>query len=434
MHHINHKVAVAAVGISAASLLALTACASSTTPSAPDPEVERPAPDSPYTQDLARSLNQVGFDVFKAATADGGNTAVSPLSIGLAFGMLDAGSTPPLAGALDDLFAYPADGTDRLGAFNALEQLVASDPQSQASASPAPPDDEMPPHATVRVANRMYLDTSFTPGDAYRLTLATYFGAGAEVVPMSTDANASADTINGWVSDRTEGLIPTLVSPDFFSPFTKLVLVNALYMKAAWSTPFNVDATSDEPFTLPDGTTATVPMMHGGDTYGLVYQGDDFVAVNLPYAYDELSMTLIVPKDGKFDAVQDGLGQGMLDAIDAGGTTTLYTVAMPRFTAETSTDLRAAMEGGMGVQGVYDVVGLDGIGPDLALSAAVHAVKVVVDENGTEAAAATALGVFGTSAPTDPPVAIRADRPFLYVIRDTDTGAVLFVGRMLDPR
>ena len=431
MRH-THRIPAAVVAVG---LLGLTGCASSATPSEPDPQVDRPAPESAHSRDMARSLNQVGFDVFRAATADGGNTAVSPLSIGLAFGMLDAGATTPLAGALDDLFAYPADGPERLAAFNALEQTVASAPAGdEPPAEPTANDDDAPDHAVVRVANRMFLDTSFAPREAYRTELATYFGAGAQVVPMSTDATASADAINTWVSERTEGLIPTLVTPDFFTPFTKLALVNALYLRAEWATPFAVDATADEPFTFPDGSAANVPMMHGGSTYGLVYQGDDFVSVGLPYAYDELTFTLIVPKDGRYDAVEEALGQATLDTIDASATTTLYTVAMPRFTAESTTDLRTAIETGMGVQGVFDVVGLDGIGPDLALGAAVHAVKVMVDENGTEAAAATALGVAGTSAPTDPPVEIRADRPFIYVIRDADTGAVLFVGRMLDPR
>lgn len=205
-------------------------------------------------------------------------------------------------------------------------------------------------------------------------------------------------------------------------------------MKAAWQQPFEEFATSDEPFFLSDGDSADVPMMHSGVRNGTVYEGEGFVSVVLPYAYNELEMTLIVPAEGQFGDVRAGLDQGMLDALDDGATNTSYTLAMPRFTAESRTDLRSVMEGELGIDNLFGVVGLDGIAPDMYVSAAVHATKVIVDEAGTEAAAATAIVAGATSVPVGPDFEIRADRPFLYVIRDTDTGAVLFVGQVLDPR
>jgi serpin B len=412
----------------AAAALALTACASPGS-STPDPDVARPAPDSPHAEDLARSLNDAGLAIFRAAAKDDANTAVSPLSIGTAFGMLNEGATAPVAGALDEAFGWPVDGEPLLGAFNSLSQRASSEPDD----FPAPGEDE-PDHAIVRIANRMYLDSGFTPEQAYREALATYFGAGAEETPMSTDAEKAADAINGWVEDRTEGLIPKLLEPDVFTSDSRLALVNTLYMKAAWQQPFEEPATSDEPFTLAGGDSADVPMMHTGTRDGMVYQGDDFVAVGLPYAYGELEMTLIVPTPGGFEAVRSGLDQDLLDAIDTGAASTGYTLAMPRFTAETRTNLRSVMEGDMGIDNLFGVVGLDGIAPDLYVSDALHATKVIVDEAGTEAAAATAIIVGTTSAPPAPDVEIRADHPFLYVIRDADTGAVLFVGQVLDPR
>ena len=298
---------------------------------------------------------------------------------------------------------------------------------------PAPGQDQ-PDHAIVRIANRMYLDNGFAPEQAYREALARYFGAGAEETSMSTDPEKAAEAINGWVKDRTEGLIPKLVEPDVFDADSRLALVNALYMKAAWQQPFEEFATSDEPFTLVGGDSADVPMMHSGARDGMVYQGDDFVAVALPYAYGELEMTLIVPAPGDLESVRSGLDQDLLDAIDAGAASTGYTLAMPRFTAESTTNLRSVMEGELGIDNLFGVVGLDGIAPDLYVSAAVHATKVIVDEAGTEAAAATAIIAGTTSAPPPPDFEIRADHPFLYVIRDADTGAVLFVGQVLDPR
>ncbi|PKQ18926.1 MAG: hypothetical protein CVT68_00955 [Actinobacteria bacterium HGW-Actinobacteria-8] len=412
----------------AAAALALAACASPGS-SAPDPDVARPAPDSPHTEALARSLNDVGLAIFRAAAKDDANTAVSPLSIGTAFGMLNEGATAPVAGALDEAFGWPVAGEPLLGAFNSLSQRASSEPDDFAT-----PGEDEPDHAIVRIANRMYLDSGFTPEQAYRDALATYFGAGAEETPMSTNPEKAADAINGWVKDRTEGLIPKLLEPDVFHSDSRLALVNTLYMKAAWQQPFEESATSDEPFTLAGGDSVDVPMMHTGTRDGMVYQEDDFVAVGLPYAYGELEMTLIVPTPGGFETVRAGLDQDLLDAVDAGAASTGYTLAMPRFTTETRTNLRSVMEGEMGIDNLFGVVGLDRIAPDLYVSDALHATKVIVDEAGTEAAAATAIIVGTTSAPPPPDIEIRADHPFLYVIRDADTGAVLFVGQVLDPR
>jgi serpin B len=421
----------AATGLVAACALTLAACASpgASGTGSPDPQVERPAPDSPHTEDLARALNDAGFAIFRASAKEGENTAVSPLSIGTAFGMLNAGATEPVAGALDEAFAWPVDGQDLLSAFNALDQRASSEPADYAS-----PGEDEPEHAVVRIANRMYLDDGFTPEEEYRKALATHFGAGAEVTPMSTEPEKAADAVNGWVEERTEGLIPKLVTPEIFDADSRLALVNALYMKAEWAQQFEEFATSDEPFTLAGGDSVDVPMMHSGARNGTVYEGEDFVSVVLPYAYDELEMVVVVPQAGAFEDVRAALGQDTLDQIDTGAADVGYTLAMPRFTAESRTDLRAVMEGEMGIDNLFGVVGLDGIAPDMYVSAAVHATKVIVDEAGTEAAAATAIVADTTSMPAPPEVEIRADQPFLYVIRDTDTGAVLFVGQVLDPR
>lgn len=425
-HHNRGPSMAVCLGLAAA--VTLAAC-NSPSSQREDPMISRPAANASAASDLALSLNDAGFRMFRASLADGENTAVSPLSIGLAFGMLDAGASGPVADALDGLFSYPAAGDARLGAFNSLSQLASSDP----SALPKPGENE-PEHAIVRVANRVFIDTNFTPLDTYRDDLARYFGAGAQTEPLATDGEKSADDINAWIDKRTEGLIPKLLTPEAFDADSRLTLVNALYMKARWQTPFNADSTFEEPFTLADGSAVDVPMMHSGTVNGLVYQGNGFVSVVLPYAYDELEMTLIVPDAAQYAQVEGALDQSMLDAIDTGATGQEYSLALPKFTTESTTDLRDVIEAGLGVKGLFDTVGLDGIGPELLVSGAVHATKVIVDEDGTEAAAATAIMAGTTSAPADPPIEIRADHPFLYVIRDTDTGAVLFVGRVLDPR
>lgn len=394
----------------------------------PEPTVARQAPQPAAATDLSRAVNDAGFRIFHAALREGENTTVSPVSIGVAFGVADAGASGQAAQAIDDFFGFPGAGEERWGAFNSLDQLVTKD----ASAFD-PPAENQPGHATVTLANRLFIDEAFDPLPAYADVTARFFGAATQREPLATDGEASAKHVNEWVKERTNGLIPTLVTKDFFTPDSRLTLVNTVYMKADWEVPFDPEWTVNAPFALLDGSTADVDLMNASGRYGRVVEGDDFVSVALPYAFNELEMILIVPDQGAFQGVEQGLDQEWLDSFDAGATQREFNLTMPKFTTEGSLDLREALEAAGGT-GIFDAPGFDGIGPDLSLSSAIHATKVIVDEKGTEAAAATALGMVGTAMPSDPPVEIRADKPFLYVIRDVQTGAALFVGRVLDPR
>jgi serpin B len=412
----------AARGVIAAAIgaLALVACAPASTPDRPTPSPGEAAP-------LAHSLNDAGFAIFRAAATDGGNTAVSPLSIGLAFGMVDAGASGSVKGALDKLFAYPSSGEPLLGAFNSLDLGVVSEKGSGAKDATGKTVD-LP---VVRVANRAFIDESFTPAPAYLDTIGRYFGAGAQTEPLRTQPDKSRKVIDGWVSDRTQGLIPKIMPDSLPNPYTALILVNTVYLKAQWWSPFEHDTTSARDFHLAHGTVVQADTMGQGLDASYA-QTDAFDAAVLPYVGD-LEMVLVVPRDGSYDSVEAGMSQAFLDTLDASWKPGHIEVDLPRFSAKSTTDLRDVIENRLGITGLFDTVGLDGIGPDLHLDAAVHSVRVIVDEKGTEAAAATVVGVAGTSMPQFDAV-IRADRPFLYVIRDVSTGAVLIVGRVLDPR
>jgi serpin B len=139
-----------------------------------------------------------------------------------------------------------------------------------------------------------------------------------------------------------------------------------------------------------------------------------------------------VPAEGRYDQIEARLGGDLIAEIDAAARTAAVELWLPRFDSDTTLDLRDAMAGGLGVKDLFGVPGWDGIAPDITLEQAVHAADISVDEHGTVAAAATALG-FEESGPPEPEITVRADRPFLYVIRHRPTGAVLFVGRVFDP-
>ena len=426
-----------AVGASLAATLLLAGCAS-TNPQDPypahhDPIVVRPAPDSPDAQALATGLNDAGYRLFHAVTAtQEGDVVLSPLSIGTAFGMLDLGATDNVAAILKALFEYPIDGDARWSAFNTLLQDLVTEPGADTVTPTAPDGSTLPAAPIVRIANREFHDTDFSTVAGYDETLQKWFGAGIEPLPIRTDVEGSRKHINLWVSDKTKGLIPDLIPQGAMDTSTVMVLVNALYLKAQWASQFDVSATAPDTFTLLDGTTTSVPFMHNGSLDTTLATGDGYTAIDLPYAQSDLSMLVVVPDAGRYSDIEAGLGTSFVDTVESQLQPASVDLALPKFESDTSFSLRTAIESGLGIHGLFDVPELGGIGENVAVTDAVHAAKIKVDESGTEAAAATAIMVGLTSMPAQS-VELKIDRPFLYVIRDNVTGAVLFVGRVMNP-
>lgn len=384
---------------------------------------------APEAQALMPGIDAAGFDIFHAARGETDNTVISPASIGLAFGMAYAGANGSVAEAIQMLFDLPADQDEVLAGFAAYQQALSVSPGTKGTDPVTGDEVELP---TVRVSNRVFTDTGFTARDQYLTTVEETFGAGVQELPLSTDHQAAADGVNDWISDSTEGLIEDLVKPDSLNAYSRLILANALYLKASWAETFDEEATVATPFRLLGGGSVEVPLMWNWEASGDVSFGEDYAAARIPYAGGGLEFMLIVPEEGSFEQVQERFDADLVDEIVASSQETDYILGLPRFTTGSEVDLRDTIEGGLGVQGLFDVVGLDGIGDDLVISGASHGTRVIVDEEGTEAAAATVIEVQVTSAGPEP-VRVVADRPFLYVIRDVDSGAALFVGRVLDP-
>ena len=381
-----------------------------------DPVVGRPAPDSPDAEELVAGLNDVGYQLFRAASQNAdGDLVLSPFSIGVAFGMADAGATGATADALAGLFDYPVQGEQRWAAFNTLEQSVTSNDGP-----------------IVRLANRQFPDVGFETVDGYDERLARWFGAGIEPLPLRSQSEASRARINGWVSERTQELIPELLPAGFLDGNSVMVLVNTLYLEADWARPFGKYPTEDAAFTRLDGTTVTVPLMHELELSGPAVATSEYAATELPYQGGELSMLIIVPEQGRYEQVEARLSSDLVDEIDAAATAGAVELYLPRFESNVNLDLRAVLEGELGVNDLFGVPGCEGIAPGVTLEDAVHAADIAVDEIGTVAAAATALG-FAESGPPEPEVTVRADKPVLYLLRHEPTGAVLFVGRVMDP-
>lgn len=384
--------------------------------SVPTSGVTRASSTSDNAEALAKGLNEVGFGLFGLAAASSSkDVVISPLSIGLAFGMADVGATGATADALQELFDYPVDGEDRWSAFNTLDQEVTDVGEP-----------------VVQLANRQYPDVSFETAPGYDETLRRWFGVGIEPLPLQAQPEQSRARVNEWVAEQTEQLIPQLIPEGMINSKSVMLLVNALYLQADWERPFGKYPTEDMPFTRLDGSQVTVPLMHELELSGPAVATDTYAATEVPYQGGELSMLVIVPEDGHYQQVEDDLSNELVDEIDAAATAGTVELWLPRFEADTRLDLYEAFED-LGVDDVFGPGGSwDGIAPGIFLAAGVHAADISVDEYGTVAAAATALA-FEESGPPQPDVTVRADKPFLYLIRHEPTGAVLFVGRVTDP-
>jgi serpin B len=215
---------------------------------------------------------------------------------------------------------------------------------------------------------------------------------------------------------------------------TRLVLTNAIYFNAAWKKPFDEDRTADGPFYLIDGGQVTVPMMKQTNRFGYA-RGNGYQAVELSYNGTELSMVILLPASGNFRAFEEGLRSGQVGAAIRHLQSTMVSLTMPQFEFDSQFELKDTLSA-MGMRDAFfpddaDFSGMTG-NRTLYISAVVHKAFVSVDEAGTEAGAATAV-IMPVGDGPELPVEVTIDRPFIFLIRDIETGAVLFVGRVLNP-
>jgi serpin B len=258
------------------------------------------------------------------------------------------------------------------------------------------------------------------------------YDAGLRSLDFAGHPDEACDTINGWVRYNTQGLIDEILAEGMCAG-VPLILTNAIYFYGAWKYEFDVVETSGRLFTLLDGTVVTVPMMY--QTLDIDYGwGEGWEAVSIPYDGEQMEMLVIMPVVGVFSEVEESLSPGLVASIDASMAETEVKLYMPRFQLRNEFELKQSLtEMGMSsafTSGTADFSGIDGT-RDLFIDEVIHQAYVSVDEEGTQAAAATAVIVDVT---TSIGQYFVMDRPFIFLIRDVPTGAVLFLGRVLDPR
>ncbi len=373
------------------------------------------------------TMNQLGGRMYAdlLGRIDDPNLVFSPASVAIALAMTRAGALGATATEMDDVLAVD-DATTLHRSMNALTAALAD-----RSGTFERGDDEV--EVVLALANSLWAQAGLAFEQEFLDVLSGEYGAGLRVVDYEDDAEGARVAINDWVDDETRGRIPSLIGQGVLGPMTRLVLVNAVYLKAPWADAFPEGRTSDETFTTLDGDLVDVPTMT--DERSLPYaEGDGWRAVEIPYVNGDLAMVLVLP-DLEHQFAERVVG-GVLDEVVAALVRTRVLLRFPRFDIGTSTSLRPTLEAlGMPVAFTDDAdFSAMTTEEPLAISDVVHEANITVDEDGTEAAAATAVVMEATSdAEPDEPVEIVFDRPFVFALRDRSTGAITFLGRIGDP-
>ncbi|HYO42669.1 MAG TPA: serpin family protein [Candidatus Limnocylindrales bacterium] len=375
------------------------------------------------------AVNAFGLDLYASLVAadPAANLVFSPASIATALAMARAGAKGQTAAEMDAVMRDL--GSDANAAWVAALDLAMN--TKTATVKDAAGDDQ---EVVLRSVNAPFGQRGYLLEDAYLRALAERFDAGLRLLDFAGDTEGSRGAINGWVSDQTEDRIPELLAQGTIDDATRLVLVNAIYLKAAWNNAFAEDATKPAPFTGLDGTTTDVAMMHvaAGFPYAA---GPGWQAIDLGYVGGRLAMTVIVPDD--LAAFEKTLDAGSLASITGALHDEEVQLAFPKFGTETQVGLGDVLKA-MGMPTAFDPGAADFSGmtleESLFIGAVIHQANIDVDEEGTEAAAATAI-IMRASSAADPaePVKLTVDRPFIFALRDLDTGAVLFLGRITMP-
>ena len=364
-----------------------------------------------------------GLDLYGQLRTDAGNLFLSPFSISAALGMTAAGARGKTLEEMTRLLHFPADAHAAFG--NVIRSLnEEADPKKRGF--------------TLSTANALWAQKGYPWRAEYKKLVSDAYSAGLFDVDFLSAPEEARGTINSWVMKETRDKIKDLLPPGSVTRDTRLVLTNAIYFKGDWQAPFEKKATKDLPFTLADGTKVEVPLMYRVGSY-LYAENDAFQVLDLPYTGRRISMTVILPRkpDG-LPAVEKDLTGGKLDAALK---TLRYErevhVHLPRFKVEKSFRLNEPLQA-LGMKSAFagaDFSGMHTGGEQLDISAVIHKAFVDVNEEGTEAAAATGV-VVGTRSVAPPPMPryFRADRPFLFLIRDNTTGSVLFLGRLTNPK
>ncbi len=377
--------------------------------------------------DAVASLTALAAGLYDALAAKPGNLVLSPYSVAVALAMTVNGAEGETAEEMLDVLSV-ADLDRFNGGLNALTQHV------EGLAGKVKRGDDSTAELALDTANALFGQRDTEWQEPFLDTLASSYGAGMRLVDYKAAAEAARTLINDWTATQTHDRIPEILAEGVIDELTRLVLVNAIYLKAPWEEPFDTSSTAKRPFRTDDGQTVQADTMSLGLSSSGYARGDDWEAVRILYAGSALAMTVVLPAEGRLDQVSAAVADGRLPEILAANKPTMVQLSLPKWEFRTQAALADVLKA-MGMPTAFDPNAADFSGmteqEQLFISAVAHEAFIAVDEEGTEAAAATAVVMGTTSMPQYQEVVV--DRPFLFVIHDVEQGAPLFLGRVSDP-
>ncbi len=376
-------------------------------------------------QGLVDGNNTFALDMYRSLRSENGNLILSPYSISLALAMTYAGARGETESQMADTLDFSLPQDQLHPAFNSLDLELEKTPINI---------DETQEPMKLNIANAVWAEQTYPFLQEFLDTIAVNYGTGIHLADFINQFEPVRKEINNWVGDQTEDKIKDLLPEGVLNSYTRMVLVNAIYFKADWLSQFDADSTYEEPFHLLDGSESTAKMMHDG-MYIPYIQGDGFQAIELAYAGETAAMDIIVPDEGNFETFDSSFDKGTYDEIINGMQPASVQLGLPKFEFTKDFGLSGTLKS-MGMVDAFegdkaDFSGMTG-SRDLFISDVIHKAFVAVDEEGTEAAAATAVIMETTSAPMFD-INLQIDRPFIFIIRNTVNGQILFIGRVLDP-
>ena len=398
------------------------------------PDRAKPSASDSELDDLVSGNSAFAFDLYRTLSSEDGNLFYSPYSISVALGMTYAGARDETESQMADAlhFGLPQDALHP--AFNTLHLDLDSRSGGK--------QDNDPSAFRLNVTNALWGRQGYQFLDEFTTVVGENYGAAVRPTDFVGQPEESRLRINDWVANETDDLIKDLIPQGKFEEAPPaLVLTNAIYFNAAWLRKFKTMPTPTD-FHKLDGETVTLTMMNrkGKRTYA---SGDGYQAVDLLYSFSKMSMTILLPDSGTFQAFEKSLDDELVARITEDLETRQVVLTMPKFEFQSKFDLVDTLMT-MGMTNAFDPSRADFSGMDghscmvmdvqcLVISDVIHKAFVAVDEEGTEAAAATASIAIPVSGAPGPPVEVIVDRPFIFLIRDRATGTILFVGRVLDP-
>ncbi len=405
----------------AAVVLSLFSCGgTATSKQQPAPRETEPAEDVTAQKENASNLNAFTLALFRAlrqGNDPGANTLASPYSVDTALAMVYAGAKGQTADEMREVLHYEANTPEFHRAMGDLGRSLESSEEYQ-----------------LHVANALWPHVRYTLLDSYLDLMREAYETDVTRLDYENNVELARQTINDWVEEKTEDRIEDLIPEGVLDSMTRLVLTNAIYFKGLWLSQFKKDNTSEAPFTLLDGSTRNVPMMKQRNDFRY-FANDWLQAVDLPYTGERVAMTILLPRDAtNLTQLESELSPQWLESTLAEMAEQEIDLSLPRFTMNAKSSLSDVLRG-MGMTTAFsenaDFSGMSGV-PDLFISDVIHQAFIEVNEEGTEAAAATGVVMKLTAAPMEIP-AFVADHPFVFLLRDTKTGCILFTGVLAKP-